>query len=722
MKFNSVCTNIPQYDPDNGGFTDEEKALGRKNIGCGGISVLEQDTVPVYSGDLVLGRRTGGSMREIAVKLRDAIYGDSLAGYLVPPRTFKGMNLICDASGNITWGVQPPELKSGDYTWIDDHYHINVSGLQEELHFSYTPESAISAINGSAINGSEPLHYSGGDYVNIAGLVINVTGLQPSGDYAYNSAVSGKLDSSAYVEPVQSDWNQNDEDELDYIKNKPTIPSLEGYATEEYVNDQTSGKLDASAYHEYSAGLHLSLQDYTFNVTGLQEELQFDYDELGKISAINGSALYGNGGEAIEYSAGEHISIDNNVISVTGVQNLSAGPNVDIYEVDGHLEISATGGGGGGGEGETYYAGQYVQITDQNLINVTGLQSIAGMSAYARKSYVNNNFMNTSAMSAYATNQYVNNKFVFNSAYTAPVQSDWTEDDNTDLSYIKNKPTPIGLIPGPGIHLEDRTSAVMISCSASGGGGGSSYTAGQYIKIENDTISVTGVQSAGNYQPAGDYQPAGNYLTPSDLNGYATQNYVQQNVSGKANKTDLASYLPTSDYTAPVNADWSSEAGLSQILNKPDTEEIDIQELTPGQYISIQSGVISVTGISGTSGGPATSGYYTDLGGNSSFQDSFTYTYDGHFRMGSNERAMVPVSNVSSDEGKVPVVYVRDGRCYYLLERIIPSYNSDTNGKILGVQNNTLAWVNNPVKIVADSADIPASGSSDNILYVVAAD
>jgi hypothetical protein len=133
--------------------------------------------------------------------------------------------------------------------------------------------------------------------------------------------------------------------------------------------------------------------------------------------------------------------------------------------------------------------------------------------------------------------------------------------------------------------------------------------------------------------------------------------------------------------------------------------------------------VISVTGISGTSGGAGgTSGFYTDLAGNAYFDDDFTFTYDGHFIMGSMEKAMVPVSNVSSDEGKVPVVYVRDGSCYYLLERIIPSYTSATNGKILGVQNNALAWINNPVKIVADSADIPASGSSDNILYVVAAD
>lgn len=424
MKYNGVVTNIPQYDPDNGGFTDEEKALGRKNIGAGGISTIERDGVPVASGDLVLGRRTGGSMREIAVNLRDAENGDSLAGYLVPPRTSNGKSLICDESGNITWGDQPSSLSAGDHIYIDDQHRINVSGLQEELNFDYTPDSAISAINGSPLvgGGGEAIQYSAGDYVSIAGHVISVTGLQPSGDYqpagdyAYNSAVNAKLDLSAYVEPVQSDWNQNDPSELDYIKNKPTIPSLEGYATEEYVQEQTSGKLDTSAYQEYSAG--------------------------------------------------EHIGIQSDVISVTGLENLSAGPNISIYEVDGHLEISAA--AGGGGEGQTYYPGQYIDIDAGNYINVTGLQPSGDYQPAGDYAYTSalSAYAKASALSAYATNQYVNNKFVFNSAYTDPVQSDWIEDDVDDLAYIKNKPVAIGLIAGSGIYLEDMTSAVKISCSA----------------------------------------------------------------------------------------------------------------------------------------------------------------------------------------------------------------------------------------------------------------
>ena len=417
MKFNAVVTNIDQSDPSAGGFTDVEKAQGRKNIAAGGLAKYEIDSVEQWSGDLVLGQRTGSSMREIGVKLRDAVSGDYKVGYLVPPRTFKGMNLVCDESGNITWGVQPPQLKSGNYTWIDDHYHINVSGLQEHLTFDYTEDQKISGVNGSAFYGGEGITYSAGEYIDITDEnVINVTGLQPSGDYALNSDLSGKL--------------------------------------------------DTSAYHEYSAGQYMSLNDYVFSVTGLQP----------------------------------------------------SGNYVTPSDLSGKLDTSA---------------------------------------------------------------------------YEAPVQSDWTEDDNTLQSYILHKPVEIGLIAGSGVWFEDMTSAVRINCSATGGG------------------SVSG-------------------------------------------------------------------------------------------------------------GG--TSGYYTDLGGTAYFEDDFTFTHDGHFSMGSMEKAMVPVSNLSTDEGKVPVIYVRDGRSYYLLERIIPAYTSATNGKILGVQNNTLAWINNPVKIVADSGDIPASGSSDNILYVVAAD
>jgi hypothetical protein len=45
-------------------------------------------------------------------------------------------------------------------------------------------------------------------------------------------------------EQVQSDWDQNDDQEPDYIKNKPSIPSIAGLATVVYVDQQDNLKVD----------------------------------------------------------------------------------------------------------------------------------------------------------------------------------------------------------------------------------------------------------------------------------------------------------------------------------------------------------------------------------------------------------------------------------------------------------------------------------------------
>ena len=50
----------------------------------------------------------------------------------------------------------------------------------------------------------------------------------------------------------------------------------------------------------------------------------------------------------------------------------------------------------------------------------------------------------------------------FTMTYQTQEQADWEETDNTLPSYIKNKPTPVGLKAGYGITLTDETSAVKI--------------------------------------------------------------------------------------------------------------------------------------------------------------------------------------------------------------------------------------------------------------------
>ena len=45
-KLNKVCVNIDQTDPNNGGFTDSEKAQARANIGATGASDLPVIKMP----------------------------------------------------------------------------------------------------------------------------------------------------------------------------------------------------------------------------------------------------------------------------------------------------------------------------------------------------------------------------------------------------------------------------------------------------------------------------------------------------------------------------------------------------------------------------------------------------------------------------------------------------------------------------------------------------
>lgn len=56
---------------------------------------------------------------------------------------------------------------------------------------------------------------------------------------------------------VQADWNQIDSTQLDYIKNKPTIPSINGLATTDYVDNKVSTKV------EVIGGKGLSTNDFT---------------------------------------------------------------------------------------------------------------------------------------------------------------------------------------------------------------------------------------------------------------------------------------------------------------------------------------------------------------------------------------------------------------------------------------------------------------------------
>lgn len=205
-------------------------------------------------------------------------------------------------------GVETP-LK-----FVQDDEEATIIGLDDDA-IPSAVEAVVEPIVNSAISAiSGQFVYSAGDYIDITNNVISVTGdvgntysagdniaitednvisgKDWSGEIA--SAVEPKLDTSAFS-AVSGDFLQSGD-----LNNYYTREETNTYVTSA-IDSSTSGKLDASAYHEYSAGANIDVTDYTIS----------GRDWSGEI-------LSATSGKQDTLSAGNNIQISGNVISVVG--------------------------------------------------------------------------------------------------------------------------------------------------------------------------------------------------------------------------------------------------------------------------------------------------------------------------------------------------------------------------------------------------------------------
>lgn len=197
---------------------------------------------------------------------------------------------------------------------------------------------------------------------------------------------------------------------------------------------------------------------------------------------------------------------------------------------------------------------------------------------------------------------------------------------------------------GSGISITDTGSGIVISCTVSGGG--STYTAGDYISIENDVIAVTGIDpesfaSQADLEAVSAAIPSANYDLVAGQNITITTSGTNLVISGQQGGTNVtitpdynsgtrvAQYsidgVNGSIYTpTQVNANWNETSSSSKayIQNKPtihtytgasgvaidanDVVSLDSPlELIAGNNVTIDvSGVSAV--ISSTGGGGGT--------------------------------------------------------------------------------------------------------------------
>lgn len=380
--------------------------------------------------------------------------------------------------------------------WVQDQNYITSADLPDVSDMAtktWTNENFYPDTNPSGfITSSDVPRYREGDYISIdpISLAISVTGINPD-DYVtqeeLDSATSGKMDSS--------------EASAFY----PRYDNPEGYIT--------SG--DLPDFHVYSAGQYVNIEGDTINVTGVYPDTNPSGFATSSWVVEQNYITSADVPAAQEYSAGQYVSITDHVVSVTGLQ-----PEGD-YLTSADLEDYAT--------------KSYVDENFYSASNPSGFITSADLpdlSYYATKDYVDSETSGKqdSLTFGYTDNliSSINSSGIYCSgggSFTQE-QADWTENDNTQVDYIKNKPTPVGLKAGAGITLTDETSAVMISSNV------------PYPTVECQAISV-------------------------EYSAYVKVVYPQSSACCELHVTTPYRYDAVAEYSAKINDDrvWAIPSG-----------------------------------------------------------------------------------------------------------------------------------------------------------------
>lgn len=193
-------------------------------------------------------------------------------GYLTEHQPLKTINgqvisgtgnieIVCSGGSGVTIDAytkaesdaryQPKGNYATEQWVLDKHYITGVDlsnyATEQWVSTNYQPKGnyltehqPLKTINGQVISGTGNIEITAsGGSINVD-YVLDSGSTNPVVNSAITVAINSKLDASAYTptEQVQSDWNVSDSASTAYIKNKPTIPSLAGYATEQWVLDK----------------------------------------------------------------------------------------------------------------------------------------------------------------------------------------------------------------------------------------------------------------------------------------------------------------------------------------------------------------------------------------------------------------------------------------------------------------------------------------------------
>lgn len=204
-----------------------------------------------------------------------------------------------------------------------------------ENKFEYNENNYITAYNNSAFAGT---NYSAGDYVSIENDTISVTGLQPSGDYATKTELSGKQDTLSAG------------DGITIVNNIISVTSQGGGIEQVNHDDTLSGNGNDEPLGIANIGDFVKHND----LTAYQEKGDY-YSASNPSGFITNDALTGlqpsgdyvTRDELTAYQpSGNYATIEDVESAVSGKQDiLSAGEGIQI--INNTISVTAQGGGGG---------------------------------------------------------------------------------------------------------------------------------------------------------------------------------------------------------------------------------------------------------------------------------------------------------------------------------------------------------------------------------------
>ena len=367
--------------------------------------------------------------------------------------------------------------------------------------------------------------------VNIATAYTDARVTSVSGDLVNLIAEVSASIPTGSVTQVQSDWNQTNSSSVDYIKNKPEEYCLLAgdniSITASGSNFIISSTASAATGTNYQAGYGIDITGDTISVDASiipstsdyathtevnnvsaaiiaqipEQQINSDWTATSGVAEIlnkpNESELIAGAGVSITASGSNYVisavvtgspvisgyvteaelqTVSGNIVNqIPDVSNLATKQEVETVSGTLNTKIDNV-----SASIPTLPSEEEVEFEEIDLNNYALVSEIPDTSNLATKSE-----LQTVSASIPDVSNFV----------TGPTVSAIVEESLTDI------PTGVsGVVAGDGISITASGSDYVISCTVTGGGSGTTYTAGDYIGIVDDTISVTGVTDvvAGN--------------------------------------------------------------------------------------------------------------------------------------------------------------------------------------------------------------------------------